>query len=200
VTAVTILLLRHGAHDLVDRVLCGRTTGGGLSERGRAQAAALGLRLAGRRLTALWSSPVRRARETAEIVAVAAGREVQVDEALHEIEFGAWTGRTFAELDPDPDWRRWNAARDAARPPGGESMEEVRERVAGWFERALARYGGETIAAVSHADVIKAGVAHALGLSIRFHDRFEVAPGSITALAVWPGGAKILGLNEVPHE
>jgi broad specificity phosphatase PhoE len=199
VTAVTILMMRHAVHDLVDRTLCGRTEGVGLGETGRSQAAALAARLSKAGLAALYSSPIQRARETAAGIAGACGLEVVTDDALTEIDFGDWTGKPFDELDADSAWRRWNGDRGRERPPAGESMLEAQNRISGFLDGARSRHLGQTIAAVSHGDVIKAAVAHVLGLPLQFHDRFDISPASITTLVAWTGGAKILSLNEVSH-
>jgi probable phosphoglycerate mutase len=199
VTDATIFLVRHGAHDLVDKRLCGRMPGVGLGETGREQARALGRRLAQSRLSAVYSSPMQRARETAAFVGEACGLPVTLDDAIDEIDFGAWSGRAFSELDGQPDWRRWNEDRGRKRPPGGESMAEVQARVARWLEGVMGRHPGQAVAAVSHADVIKAAVAHALGLPIHFHDRFEISPGSATTLVATGAGLKVWAVNEVRH-
>jgi probable phosphoglycerate mutase len=78
-------------------------------------------------------------------------------------------------------------------------MLEAQARIARWLHAAAKRHRGEAIAAVSHADVIKAGVAHVLGLSLHFYDRFEIAPGSSTTIVATEGGLRLITLNEAPH-
>lgn len=195
--ATTLFLIRHAAHDLVGRVLCGRMPGVHLGERGRAEAAALARRLAGEGLAAVYAGPLPRAQETAEPIARRAGLVLETEAALDEIDFGAWTGRSLAALDGDPDWRRWNDEREAARPPGGESMQEAQGRMLRWLEAVPRRHPGAAIAAVSHADVIKAALAGLLGLPLGRHDRFEIGPAGISTVLLWPdGGAKVLRVNE----
>lgn len=191
-----LLLLRHAAHGLVDRVLCGRMPGVHLGAAGWAQAAALSERIARERPVALHASPQPRARETAAAIAERLGLEVTVEPALDEIDMGAWTGRAFAELALDPEWRRWNAARAEARPPGGESMAEAGARLARWMAGLPARHGGATVAAVSHADVIKAGLCGVLGLALDAHWRFRVAPASLSALLLAEGRTEVVTVNE----
>src|SRR5215203_6843088 len=120
----TIFLVRHAAHDRVDRVLCGRMPGVGLGEAGRRQAEALARRFADAAVDAVWTSPLDRARETAEPIAGRLGLPVRTSDGLAEIDFGAWTGLPFDALRDDPRWRRWNEARGSERPPPGESMGE----------------------------------------------------------------------------
>lgn len=191
-----IHLIRHGAHDLVSRRLCGRAEGVGIGEAGRRQAQAVSRTLP--RPDRVLTSPLQRARETAAVIAAAHDRPLEEEAALNEIDFGDWTGQDFAQLDPLPEWRRWNARRDQARPPNGESMLEVQGRLARWMG-TLAEADAGTVAAVSHADVVKSVVALTLGLSLRNHDRFEVAPGSVTTVSATPDALTLLRLNEVPH-
>ena len=191
-----IHLIRHGTHDLVSRRLCGRAEGVGIGEAGRRQAQAVSRTLP--RPDRVLTSPLQRARETAAVIAAAHDRPLEEEAALNEIDFGDWTGQDFAQLDPLPEWRRWNAERDQARPPNGESMLEVQGRLARWLE-TLAKADAGTVAAVSHADVVKSVVALTLGLSLRNHDRFEVAPGSVTTVSATPDALTLLRLNEVPH-
>jgi broad specificity phosphatase PhoE len=197
--AATVFLVRHAAHDRVDSVLCGRMPGVGLGEAGRRQAEALARRFAaagGGGVDAVWTSPLQRARETAEPVAARIGLPVRVSGALCEIDFGAWTGQAFDALRDDPRWRRWNEARAGGRPPGGESMAEAQARAVGEVERARAEHPDGAVVLVSHGDVIKAVLAGVLGLSLDAHARFEISPASVSALAVWDGGGKVLSMNE----
>lgn len=115
---------------------------------------------------------------------------------MNEIDFGDWTGRSFASLKDDPYWRRWNTERDTERPPGGESMREAQQRAIHCVERMAEEYPDSAVVAVSHADVIKAVVAGVIGLSLDAHARFEIAPASLTTLLFWRGGAKLLRMNE----
>ncbi|MFC7396153.1 histidine phosphatase family protein [Chelatococcus sp. GCM10030263] len=191
------LLVRHAAQDDVGRVLAGRMPGVHLGPAGRAQAAALGDRLKREPIHAIHTSPRERTRETADAIASAAGLpEPIIVEALDEIDFGAWSGQSFDALNDDPDFRRWNATRSLARTPGGESMLDVQRRVLAHMERASAEAGERTIVLVSHADVIKAIVAHVLGLSVDAWWRFEISPASVTRLVMADWGAKLVQLNE----
>jgi probable phosphoglycerate mutase len=195
----TLLLARHASHSVVHTALSGRSPGVRLSEAGRAEAAALA-RLARRRApAALFTSPQPRAWETAEIISTVLGMPPLVEDALDEIDFGDWTGRLFADLDADPRWAAWNTGRATARPPGGEAMHEAQSRVLRWIETLHARHAGTTVLAVSHADVIKAALLAHLGLTLDAHHRLDVAPASLSALDIWPGGGRLRFLNDVPE-
>src|SRR5712691_3465751 len=122
-------LLRHGEHGLLGRVLAGRMPGVGLTERGRAEIAAVAERLAGEKIAALYASPLQRTRESAEIVAARLGLEITFHDDLIELDFGEWTGITFDTIRADPRWQAWRTHRSLARIPGGESMRQVQRRV-----------------------------------------------------------------------
>lgn len=193
----TFFLIRHAAHDLVGAALCGRMPGVTLGPRGREQSLRLAERFAGETIASVQSSPLERARETAEPIAARVGRDVQVNEAVTEIEFGAWSGRSFDDLDRDADWALWNAARGVSRPPGGETMLEAQCRIVGAMERLRNAYRDASVVLVSHSDVIKAALLYHLGLSVEAYARLDIEPASISTLAVGTWGARLIRLNEV---
>ena len=194
-----VLFLRHGHHDRLGRILCGRMPGVSLSETGRAEARAvaeaLARRFAGERGLRLLSSPQPRTRETAAPLERALGLTAEIAPDLDEIAYGDWTGKPFAELDGDPAWTAWNTERASARPPGGESMAEVQVRVGGLLDRLAAEEGAPVIL-VSHGDPIRAALLGLLGLSLDAYDRIVVAPASCSELELWPGGGRVVSINE----
>lgn len=194
----TFFLVRHAAHDSADR-LVGRMEGIRLGATGRAQAERLSERMRRETIEAVLTSPRERTRETAEAI-VAACRLAAAEPCsqLDEIDFGEWSGKTFAELEADPDWRHWNAVRSHARTPGGESMLDVQRRVLACMKRLAHGHERKAFALVSHADVIKAVVCHVLGMPIDGWSRFEIDPASITTVVAGDWGAKLLRLNETP--
>jgi len=192
----TVHLVRHAAHDRLDRILCGRMADVTLSAQGRTQAAALAARFAEESVAAIYASPLDRARETAEPIAEHLGRAVQVREAFSEIDLGAWAGRAFDDLRDDPHWTRWNTARGVTRPPGGETMLEAQVRIVAGLERLCAEHPAESVVVVSHADMIKAALAYHLGLPLDAILRFEIGPASVSTLLVGAWGAKVVSLNE----
>lgn len=187
-------LVRHAAHDRVGTTLCGRMPGVTLGNEGRAQAERLAERLAFSGVRAVRSSPRERATETAAPIARRLRLDVEEDADLDEIDFGDWTGERFDALDPDPVWRRWNEARASTRPPGGETMGEAQTRAARALDRAREIDGD--VVMVGHADVIKAAIMGVMGLSLDAHDRLEISPASVSRVALWPDGAKLMSLNE----
>lgn len=185
-------LIRHGAHAHLGHTLSGRQPGLPLTDEGRAQALALGERLAGEGLTAIHSSPVQRARETADAIGAACGLPVADTAALDEIDFGDWTGRSFAELDADPAWQEWNGRRATARAPGGERMNEALDRASAHLSALGA---DERVAVVTHCDIIRGVVCRVLGLSVDHFQRFAIDPASVTRLRS-DAHTPLLSLNE----
>src|SRR6266481_9579367 len=166
-------LLRHGEHGLLGRVLAGRMPGVGLSERGRAEIAAVAERLAAEKIAALYASPLQRTRESAEIVAARLGLPIEFRDDLLELDFGEWTGATFDAIRADPRWQAWSTQRSLATIPGGESMRAVQQRVVAAMVELNERHLHETIVLVSHGDVIRSVLLFALGMPLDFYNRIE---------------------------
>jgi broad specificity phosphatase PhoE len=193
----TCLLIRHATTDHVGHVLGGWTPGIHLNALGMRQAESLADRLAPLPLAAIYASPLERAQETAARIAQGRGIEVKTAAEAGEVRFGEWTGRSFAELAGDAAWQRWNEMRSTARAPGGESALEAQSRIVGLLERVRAAHAGACVAIVSHADVIKLALAHALGSPIELMRRIEVSPASVSTLALELCDVRVLGMNDV---
>lgn len=192
----TLFFVRHGAHELQDRVLVGRADVP-LSAAGRAQAERVGERLRHEQVHMVQTSPQLRTRETADRIAGKLGLTADVVPALDEVDVGDWTGRSFQELEADPRWRQWNTMRSMTRTPNGETMLEVQVRVARHIERSRALHPDDRIVLVSHSDVIRAAVLYHIGLPVDSFWRIEISPGSLTTLIVGDWGAKLISLNDV---
>lgn len=147
-------------------------------------------------LGAVYSSPRERAWYTAREIAEPHQQKVRIADGLDEVDFGDWTGSRFAELEGDPAWTEWNERRSAARPPNGESMAEAVARAAAAIDSIAADHDGETVAAVSHCDIIRGLIAHHLGLSLDNMLRFDVDPASVSRLFVGGWGARVHSVNE----
>lgn len=192
----TILLIRHAAHGHVGRLLTGRMEGAGLSNMGQQEASRLSEALRSERLAAVYSSTSLRARQTAEAVASPHALMVEQAEALAEVDFGAWTGRSFDELAADSDWQLWNNSRGQTRAPGGETMAEVQDRAWRGLETLRQRFDAAVIAVVSHCDVIRAVIARVLGLPLDNLLRFDVDTASVSRIVAGDWGARVVSLNE----
>jgi broad specificity phosphatase PhoE len=188
-----VILARHGSHAEVGRVLSGRSEIG-LTAQGRAEAEGLADALDGVVLASLHASPRARARETAVPLAGRRGISVRVTPALDEIDFGAFAGRSFAELDRDSQWQRWNAERAAARCPCGETMAEAILRVVAYLDDLAAE--DFPALCVTHCDIIRGLVADQLGLGMGRLFAFDCDTASRTTLDLGRCGARLVALNE----
>lgn len=176
--------------------LVGRALDVELSDVGRAQLPALVDRLRAARPAAIYCSPRRRTRETAQAIAVASGTPLVIDPAWDEVDFGAWSGCTFAQLEHDAQWQRWNHARDEARAPNGETMAQVRGRAVRALERLSADHPDSDVAVVSHAEIVRAVLLHCLELPLQAYMRIEVSPASRSIIELAPWGTKVITMNE----
>ena len=168
----------------------------GLSEGGRAEAARLADRLAEVPLAAIHASPRRRTLETAQIVAARHLVSVVEVAALDEIDFGKWSGQSFAALENDPAWRRWNADRNGAVTPAGETMARAVARAADHLA-AIEEPG--PVLCVSHCDIIRGLAARYLGLGMNGIFSFDCDPASLTTLARSDDDVRLVTLNERPQ-
>ena len=193
-----VLLVRHGQTPTTGTLLPGRAPGLHLSETGQAQAAAVGERLAAMpKVDAVYASPLERTRETAGAIAKALGLKVKLDKGLLEADIGDWTGQELKVVRKTPEWKIVHSYPSGFRFPGGESFVEMQTRTVSALERLRLAHPGQTIVAVSHADTIKAAVAHALGTHLDLFQRIVISPCSVTAIAYGDGGPTVLSVNTV---
>jgi len=189
----TLVLVRHG---VTDHTTGRRFSGGlggsdpGLSEEGRQQVRSVGEWLApvADRIDVIVSSPVRRTRESADILAGEVGREVALEHGFAEMEFGAWDGLTFDEVREQhrDDLEAWLGDADVAPGGHGESLRAVEERVLAARDRCLAEHAGRTVVVVSHVTPIKTMLAHTLEAPLQSMYRMELAPASVSVVVHWP--------------
>ncbi|HZD64615.1 MAG TPA: MSMEG_4193 family putative phosphomutase [Acidimicrobiales bacterium] len=197
-----VLYVRHARTPTTGQVLPGRTRGLHLGDEGQAQAEATAARIAAltegrgeRRVEAVYASPMERAKETARPIAKALGLRVTVERSLVECDFGEWTGAELKALAKLPAWRTVQQWPSGFRFPGGESFTEMQARIVGAADRLRSHHPGATVVAVSHADPIKAVVAHALGTHLDLFQRISIAPASVTAIAYGDTGPSVLTVN-----
>jgi probable phosphoglycerate mutase len=191
----TLVLVRHGvtAHTVEKRFSGGLASANpGLSEEGRAQIRSTADWLAplAERVDAVVASPVRRTRESAEILADVLGKQLVEEPGFAEMEFGAWDGMTFAEVAERhaADLDAWLGSLDVP-PGGGESFREVEERVLAGLQRVLDAHAGRTVVVVSHVTPIKTLVAHAVDAPLASVFRMELSPASVSVLSFFTGGS-----------
>ncbi|HEY7388293.1 MAG TPA: histidine phosphatase family protein [Bryobacteraceae bacterium] len=191
----TFYLIRHAMNDYVGKALAGWLPDVHLNAEGREQAARLAKALAGVGFTHIYSSPLDRALETAAPLAQAAGLSVQTREELGEIRTGDWTGKTFAQLDADPEWRIYNQYRAGARVPGGELLVETQTRMVAEITRLRQAHPRGKVAIVSHADPIRATLVFFLGMPIDFFQRIDIQPASFSVFSLEDWGPLISQIN-----
>lgn len=196
----TFFLLRHGAHDRLSRFLDGRRPGVHLNELGRRQAGYAAERLAGRGVEAIYASPLERTRETAAIVAAKLELQVEVHPALEELDFGDWSGKTFAELEPLESWRRWNEARAITATPAGDTMRAAQQRILDLIDTLRRGRPDGCFVLVGHSDPLKAALFFYLALSLDKLGRIEVGPGSLSRVEIDGWAATVTGLNDTMPE
>ena len=224
---LTLVLTRHG---LTDRSLpeqhLGQRIDISINEDGRRQAQALAHRLSAVRFDRVITSPLFRARETGEIIAT--GAKIEADPRLKEMDYGAWEGLTYEQIEEtDREARReWELAPDRLACPGGESGNDVAERVrsflddlidehGAWhakasFRAATAREGAagapldRPILVVGHSSTNRVLLCVALGTDVRdYRKRFVQGQGNLTVLR-WvegdgPADAKLIVGNDLGH-
>jgi len=197
----TTVLLRHGQTVLSVQKRFSGVGDQPLTEVGRAQAAAAAARLAGSGATAVVSSPVRRARETAELVAAALGVELALEPGLRETDFGDWEGYTFQEV--RDTWPRemdaWLADTSVA-PPYGESFADTAARVQQARDRVLATYAGQQVVLVSHVTPIKTLLRFALDAPPSALYRMHLDLACLSEVQWFADGpAVVRSLNDTGH-
>lgn len=195
----TLLLVRHALNDWVGDKLAGWTPDVHLNDKGQAQAKALAGRLADKPIKAIYSSPLERAVETAQIIAGPHNLEVQIREGVGEVRYGEWTGQSLKELAKEDAWRVVQFYPSGARFPGGEAIREMQARVVAELDAIVAAHPSEIVMVVSHADVIKAALAHYAGLHLDLFQRLVVSPASLSIVAFTPMGPRLICLNDAAH-
>jgi probable phosphomutase (TIGR03848 family) len=191
-----LLLIRHGLTDWVGRRLPGWTPGVHLSKEGCQQTEALAQRLASLPIDAIYASPLERTVETAEAIAAPHGLSVQLRENLGEVRIGEWTGQSVEDLAQKEEWLAIQIYPSGVNIPGGETMHEMQARAVAELDAIRKAHPGATVAVVSHADVIKAAVAHYIGLHLDLFQRLVVYPASLTAFRFSKLGPRLVLFND----
>jgi probable phosphomutase (TIGR03848 family) len=206
----TVLLVRHGLTATTGQLLTGWTPGVGLDERGRAQAKALGERLASVPLDAIVTSPLDRCRQTVDEIVAARGGHIGpgepgqaadpvVEDRVGECKYGDWTGQPLNDLVKDPLWPVVQAHPSAVRFPGdaGETMLDMQHRAVSAVREWNERLGkAATYLICSHGDVIKAVLADSLGLHLDLYQRINIDPCSLSVIRFTPLRPFVERLND----
>lgn len=196
----TVLLIRHGENEWTERhKLAGRTPGVHLNDYGRLQAEALGQRLAQVKLSAIYASPLERTVETAEAITGHHQLKVKQRAGLVEVDYGEWTGEAIKTLAQKKAWPVIQFYPSGAGFPGGETMYHMQARMVQEINKLVGKHPGQIIAVVGHADLIKAAVAHYLGVHFDLFQRIVISTASITTITFTPMGPRIVTVNDTQH-
>jgi probable phosphoglycerate mutase len=171
----TILLARHGETDWNSDRRWQGWADQPLNEVGRAQARELGASLADRGIDAVYSSDLLRAAQTARIVAETLGLTVTVDRGLREVDVGDWSGRVHSDIEAlDPEgYERWQNGGKGWN--GGESYEQMGERVVAAILRIALQHPGQSLLIVTHGGSIRACRATAAGIGYAASRTFAIS-------------------------
>lgn len=193
-----ILLVRHGETDWNRN---GQVMGKlpiPLNEQGRRQARRLAAFLQRSHVHSVYSSPVLRAHQTATILAESLARQVDIEPGLTEIGMGEWEGRYWKDLAQDVNKLNLYLMPDEARPPRGETLREVQTRAVAAIEHSRTSSESTTLVFVTHADVVRAIIAHYMGFELRRIRQVRIDHASLTSLEFGEELAALLHLNLVP--
>jgi probable phosphoglycerate mutase len=193
-----IYLVRHGQTEWNrQRRVMGRLAIP-LSEVGIQQIRQLAASLKSWPIEAVVSSPLLRATESAQIIATALGLPFEQHEGLTEIAVGKWEGRYWDELDSDPIMKKFDRTPSKTRPPEGENLREVQKRAIRAIEEILSRGTLSRILVVSHADTIRAMIAHYIKLGLDRSRQLQIDNASVSLLKINPERFRLLFLNYLP--
>ncbi len=192
-----LVLVRHAVTPQTGPLLSGRKPGIDLSDEGREQAKAVGLRLAPPvRIDRIFASPIERTQQTAQAIAIHHNIDVVTLDGVIEAEYGDWTGGAIAELARTDLWRVVQTAPSRARFPNGEGIAEMQARMVAAIDELIVNHAGENIVVVSHADPIKSAIAHYTGIHLDLFQRVVVSPASVTVFEFGGFGGSLVKLNE----
>jgi len=195
----TFLLIRHAEAESTNHTLNGRMPGVHLTETGQMQAVRLAERIRTMLVTAVYSSPLERARDTAAAISKELRLPVALRDGLAEVDCGDWSGQSFAELSDIPAWRWFNTFRSGTQIPGGEHILKVQCRVIEELNRIRHDHPEQTVAVVSHADVLRPALGYYLGIPLDLLLRIEIAPASLSVVRMEPHGPTIVSVNDTSH-
>lgn len=196
-----LLIARHGQtkHNLDHRYQ--GITDAPLNETGRAQATQLADRLAGEKIDLIYSSPLMRSTQTAELIAKVNTIEIKKDERLREISFGDWEGMSYDEIKAQSAdlLKKWINDPAHVPPPNGETLIQLATRVRDAVDELKSQHTDQTVLVVTHGGVIRTMLCLALGLDLNRHMQFESATGSLSELSFYEEGVSLKLFNGISH-
>lgn len=189
-------MVRHGKTPSTGKLLPGRAAGLHLSEVGKSEAAEVANRLGNlKNVAAIYSSPLERARETAAPIGKIFNKKVLINKGLLECDFGKWTGKELGKLMKLPEWSTVQRSPSTFRFPNGESFTEMQNRIVSTLDQLRKAHPGGIVICVSHADPIKAAVAHAMGTHLDLFQRIVISTCSVSAVSYSMHGPVVMTVN-----
>ena len=180
--ATLIIFVRHGKTPTTGTKLPGRAPDLHLSNEGKLQAEIVAEEIEkssssflGKKVSAIYASPMERTQETAKPIAKALNLRVRTLQGLNECDFGDWTGRRLRDLSKLKSWSTVQKQPSNFRFPNGESFTEMQNRMIRTIDKLVERHSGGTVICVSHADPIKAILASAVGTPLDLFQRIVIA-------------------------
>lgn len=196
-----LLLVRHGETDWNRSQRFQGQSDVPLNATGRAQAEAIARRLAGKQIDALYASDLSRAWDTAAAIAAVHNLEVRAEPNLREGHFGEWEGATYAEIQArDPEAvNAWHDDISSFAPPGGETLDQLAERVKKAYDKIAPQHTDQTVLLVAHGGSLQMLIAYLLGLPPKAFWQFHLGHCSLSNISVYDTGAIINVLNDSNH-
>jgi len=191
-----LFLIRHGLTAHTNERLSGWLPGISLTEEGRTQAVGVAERMRPVSLDAIYASPLERTIETAQPLAKSKKLRVRVREGIGEVRYGDWEGKRLRTLAKTKLWRQVMASPSRARFPGGETIAETQARAVAAVEVMREAHPRESVAVVTHADVIRVLIAYYGGIHLDLYQRLVISPVSISILWVGEGTPRVLAVND----
>jgi broad specificity phosphatase PhoE len=189
-----LLVVRHGETDWNrNGIVLGRAPGVPLNAKGRHDAGLLAEALSTQGIVAVYSSPMERAMETAQILCDRIGLPGPIPtEGILEVDPGEWTGKSRDELLDDPIWIAAHENPLGVRYPNGEELSEVQARAMATIEPLIEKHVHQTFAIVTHGDVIRSIMAHYMGLSLAYALRIIYDTASVSVVEFKEGESRVI--------
>jgi broad specificity phosphatase PhoE len=191
------LLVRHGHTEAVGEWLAGQRHDVPLSRTGRTEVEALAAALRSLPIAAVYSSPLARALDTARPIARDHRLVTRIRDALTDIDFGTWTGKSLTDLSGNPEWHRFNRDRARACPPHGESIAAVQRRIIDeLIGLSRVHASDERVAIVTHAEPIRCAIAALQRKTLDEVMSLEISTAHVSTVGIGPLVRRVLSVNE----
>lgn len=196
-----LIFIRHGETEWNKQFIYQGQTDIDLNETGYKQAQLLSKRLTERKIDRIYTSDLKRAFNTAAIIAESHNKELRKEKKLREISFGDWEGMNFKEIqEKEPEtYKEWRKDPISISPPNGETFLDFQKRVISIIDKIKDLHAGERIAIVAHGGTIRVYLAHILGMDLKGNRMLSVHNTSISHLTIYDNRPVLKLLNSTCH-